>query len=446
MHHSKFSLHSPQSVDIFAGSRLVQASAVAASEPSAWPNPRSGHRLLAGRHDLWLVGGFHPAENDVGGLLFEEVWQFNIASGQWRRLQTKGVMPVELASHAALLDPPYLLVHGGTATPFGIRRSRRLHRLCLRTLEWSEIALTHVDRRSKPKKVYGHSFTLVTRPDGSRQIYQFGGTTGHEYSNTMHRLSTDTWQWQLAEAQPAVASRPGSEPPTPRYRHEAVFWRDRLYIVGGGTAVTVCRLDKLPVFSPETGAWSWMQTRGPGSDSNAAGAVPQARRCHACLLHGDWLMLSGGCTEDNIPLADVWFLHMPSGVWSRSRHSLPRPTYFHAAAATPDGRAFIFGGVVAGAQGHGSRSSALYSCWLPGNPSRLDRLCLRVAVPRLVAWLRKRGLTAHRGSLRMKLMQLGVPPDLLMECLAGFCPLPAGPGAGEDGLHPVLQHGPSPPA
>ncbi|PAA83092.1 hypothetical protein BOX15_Mlig001888g1 [Macrostomum lignano] len=457
-HPQMFVKHRVQSQDVLG---RCQGDGVADGEPvGAWPHARSGHRLLAGAHNLWLIGGFHPEENDAGGLLFEEVWQYNIASGQWRRLVTTGDMPAELASHAALLDPPYLLVHGGTATPFGIRRSRRLHRLCLRTLHWSEVPLTHIGGPDgRPRKVYGHSFTLVKRPDGNRVIYQFGGTTGHVYTNSVHALDMNTWQWchfdphsplpaaALDDADELEANATNGYPPSPRYRHETVYWRGCLLVVGGGTSVSVCGLDRLSMFCPESRTWSRMLTHGAFNNG-----VPQARRCHSCLLHGDWLMLSGGCTQNNIPLGDVWFLHLPTAVWHRSAYRLPQPTYFHASAVTPAGQAFIFGGVVTTRRDESpSRSDALYSCWFPGAPGRLESLCLRLVVPRAVAWLRRCSLTIQCQSLRLRLMELGVQPDLILNSLAqpvfSLPPPPPTPEADPSVAWQRLQEQrPSPPA
>lgn len=59
--------------------------------------------------DLYCYGGYNPAApNSEAGQgrnmeefpMFRELWKFNLASKQWRRLTTTGTAPKESASYA----------------------------------------------------------------------------------------------------------------------------------------------------------------------------------------------------------------------------------------------------------------------------------------------------------------------------------------------------------
>jgi hypothetical protein len=45
------------------------------SNSSIKPHPRSGHRAIATESDLWIWGGYYPAEDDQPERMFQEVLQ-----------------------------------------------------------------------------------------------------------------------------------------------------------------------------------------------------------------------------------------------------------------------------------------------------------------------------------------------------------------------------------
>lgn len=80
--------------------------------------------------------------------------------------------------------------------------------------------------------------------------------------------------------------------------------------------------------------------------------VPEARRCHGCVQHKDEktgvisVFISGGYDGDWV-FSDVWRLDLSTRRWTLLRECiLPNPVYFHSAALTPEGRMYIFGGIV----------------------------------------------------------------------------------------------------
>lgn len=80
--------------------------------------------------------------------------------------------------------------------------------------------------------------------------------------------------------------------------------------------------------------------------------VPAPRRCHGSVQYTDEksgvtsVVISGGYNGDWV-FSDVWRLDLGTLQWTRlSECILPCPVYFHSAALTPEGRMYIFGGIV----------------------------------------------------------------------------------------------------
>lgn len=74
-----------------------------------------------------------------------------------------------------------------------------------------------------PMPLYGQGVVM----DG-KYIYSIGGTSGYEYEMDVHRLDLSTRKWEL------LHKSHGGQEPEPRYRHEVVFYKGRIYIFGGG--------------------------------------------------------------------------------------------------------------------------------------------------------------------------------------------------------------------
>jgi len=156
----------------------------------------------------------------------QELWRFSLATRRWRKLKTRGAMPVELASHSALLHGCHLVLFGGTGVPFGEAASNRLHTCHLPSLEWTQVACTG----QLPICIYGHTTTVC----GS-SLYVFGGTTGWEYNADLHRLDLGTLVWELVAV---TGVRPDG-----RYRHEVACYGGEMFVFGGGRSNEVRNWD-----------------------------------------------------------------------------------------------------------------------------------------------------------------------------------------------------------
>jgi len=345
------------------------------------PFPRSGHRLLANDRYAVCIGGYNPSlwnehnTQDTYYPILKEVWLFNLLTHRWKKMQTNGVMPKELASHAALLHDNFALVYGGTGVPFGHSSTNDLHALNLTTGTWSLVPLTTTDplaNTTLPKQ-YGHAFVR-----DKHNLYVIGGTSGFHYNMQVFGCEINLDSSSGAQGQWRLMLR-GNEA-APRYRHEAFYFDGRLHVLGGGTATNVCALTNLDVFDIATGLWSTKPVQ-PDPDKG----FPSPRRCHGLAVYEDptaagqqlTVFVCGGY-DGTVSFDDVWELKVALDgtesrfMWRRFAHDLPRPLYFHGMACTPSGSLLVFGGVDGVTQ---ERSSKLYRCWL--KPPSLFELSMR---------------------------------------------------------------------
>jgi len=58
---------------ILSTANLLQFIEVLPSNCSIKPHPRSGHRAIATESDLWIWGGYYPADEDQPERMFQEV-------------------------------------------------------------------------------------------------------------------------------------------------------------------------------------------------------------------------------------------------------------------------------------------------------------------------------------------------------------------------------------
>merc|ERR1719154_903667 len=112
------------------------------SEKIQKPKARSGHRIASFNGRIYSFGGYNPkiTEDDEEMLedpfwqescpLFKELWEYNLSTKTWHKIELGGNIPDQLASHTAVFHPTYrgcLLIYGGTGNPFGSVTSTALH-------------------------------------------------------------------------------------------------------------------------------------------------------------------------------------------------------------------------------------------------------------------------------------------------------------------------------
>lgn len=175
-----------------------------------------------------------------------ELWKYCFDLGEWKRITCKDV-PQELASSSVTLSGNIIIIYGGTGVPFGAFCSNQMYLgmiivinimvivssilICLNTGNLANEYKPNGMKFEKlevsgqvPMPLYGQGVVM----DG-KYIYSIGGTSGHKYEMDVHCLDLSTRKWELLHK-----SRDEVHEPEPRYRHEVVFYKGRIYIFGGG--------------------------------------------------------------------------------------------------------------------------------------------------------------------------------------------------------------------
>ncbi|KAK5645440.1 hypothetical protein RI129_006740 [Pyrocoelia pectoralis] len=328
------------------------------------PLPRSGHRIVCDTKNLYSFGGYNPLitqngdERDDDELninsypLFQELWRYNFATKQWKCYSGRRTLPQELASNAVIRTGNYLMVYGGTGSPFGYRSSNQLYFCALNNDSGQMVEINTTGQHPTPQ--YGQA--LVCH---NNYLYTIGGTTGFTYSCDIHRLNIKERVWENVY----ICQGRADYEPDGRYRHEVAFDGKQIYILGGGTADNAFDFEKIPVFNIETKKWSKEVAKRDGCHHSG---IPAPRRCHGAVqietgndIH---VFINGGYDGETV-FDDLWRLELSTMQWTLiEKCILPKPTYFHSAAVCPEGKMYVFGGIYGGDQIR--RSSDIYSIWL----------------------------------------------------------------------------------
>lgn len=202
-------------------------------EDNVGPMPRSGHRIECTNTCLYSIGGFLPNEARRRQLL-HEAWRYDFLSKTWTKLNAKN-LPRELASCATVLSGNVLFLSGGTGFPFGGSLNESLH-FCNLPTHGTSITFEEIipSTQVSPFACYGHSMAI----NGNR-LYTVGGTSGIAYSMDVYEFNLQTREWKKLYD---TNENDGRGPP-PRYRHEIICYKNKLYVFGGGTSVTAYTLE-----------------------------------------------------------------------------------------------------------------------------------------------------------------------------------------------------------
>lgn len=329
-----------------------------------WPFPRSGHRVVADTCHLYSFGGYNPKiqgnqsveEFSVSTFpLFQELWKFNIAKKEWVPFEKSRSFPKELASNAIIRHGDYLLVYGGTGTPFGQRCSNQLYIISLKDIKSKMCEILTTGQVPLPQ--YGQALVC-----NDNYLYTIGGTNGFTYTCDVHRLDMKTNVWENVYI---CQGRNDSEP-LGRYRHEVAFNGRYIFILGGGTAEMAFDFKRVPAFDIKQKTWDIVKSKPDPKFLDVGGGIPAPRRCHGLVqlkIDGSLnVFISGGYDGEDV-FYDLWRLNLDTFQWSLIPTCvLPYPTYFHSSAVTPEGKLYNFGGIYI--NGDLKRHNLVHSTWL----------------------------------------------------------------------------------
>jgi len=378
------------------------------SEPeSPVPKARSGHRIVYYNGRIFSFGGYNPKtapddpemQSDPFWMeslpLFKELWEYNLSTRVWSKIPIEGEIPDQLASHTAGLHPAlrgYMIVYGGTGTPFGTDTSTSILACNLANGTFFRIPL--LKSQGEPMKLYGQAIVI----DKAGIMYTVGGTSGFQYfmDVNMIDLTSDEPMWEK------ISSGLDENEPHPRYRHELCLYKDRLYVLGGGTSSQVCGFQNIDTFSLEERLWSITKTEGDKSttiDMGDGNGYPDARRCHGLVQIDNLVWIIGGYDGNDV-FSNVWRLDLDTMQWLSIEVDLPTPVYFHGVTSCEEGRMVIFGGCDDILKN--TRTNKVYSAWL------------KIPSLRCMSWEAVKYYIPKIGLVQTsKLRELGVPDDLI---------------------------------
>ncbi|KAF9917495.1 hypothetical protein BX616_000801 [Lobosporangium transversale] len=173
----------------------------------------------------------------------------------------------------------------------------------------------------------GQNLVGLWRPSFTRvdqKLYLFGG--GGHVTNDLHVLDLITLNWDCILAKEGV-------PPTKRYGHTAVLWKQNIIIFGGANEFTEYR-DDVVVFSLQTKTWFRPEIRGE---------VP-ARYLHSATVYKNKMYVYGGFAKNSkctYVLDEMRILNLETWTWS---DPYPVPARYNHSASLVGHKLWIYAG------------------------------------------------------------------------------------------------------
>jgi len=251
-------------------------------------------------------------------------------------------MPLEMASHSAILYQNYAIIFGGQSFEWNIPISNKLNAFNFKTCRWTVLDNAETENELRPPPVYGHAAVK----DNEEYMYIFGGETGFDENNNVNRID-------LREAIPSWEKiHHSSHLDLLGYRHECVFYENMLLVFGKDAALEnpMAFIDALNLGNQE---WTVLQT-----NPDEVHGFPQSRCCFGLARFENDVYISGGVGDKLYD--DVWKYSLAEKNWTKLSLTLPEPVYLHGFYINESGCMFLYGGMTNGQRNLGN----LYSFWL----------------------------------------------------------------------------------
>ncbi|CAM6097154.1 unnamed protein product [Calypogeia fissa] len=259
--------------------------------PPLW-NSLPGHRLLKGRagHTITLVGKkLFMIGGRNGNEFFNDLWEFNIETKQWKLLQKHTPFTARAYHTATLIDSKQLWVIGGsdTLTMYG-----DVHVLDTDSLEWT----SSVIEGELAGKLRG-THAAIQHPLQEKGILVcggYGGVNSHWLSD-LAILHTDILMWEELH--------PKGVAPVGRGYHTFTAFGIHVLLFGGKGDKGIISSDAISVYDAEANMWMAPRVRG---------TAPVSRSNHAAALVKDDLIFMCGGRNGSERLRDICLLQIRS--------------------------------------------------------------------------------------------------------------------------------------
>ena len=316
------------------------------------PGTRVSHTMVLLDHYLYVLGG------GSGNRSFNDLHRLDLYTMHWELLHTRGELPGAkpdaLIGHSVQWVDPYLVVFAGGD---GRKPSNELHTLELATGVWRKIET----KGAPPAPRVGHSSTQL-----GASMFIIGGFSRGKYFHDVHVLNVESLQWSQQSVSGTPPHGRVSHTATLHNGAIHLFggsaggtcFNDYLTLTPGATAPPTKGGKAKTVMVVAPGV-SGSPTKGDGgkaaracmwSAPEVSGFPPEPRFAHTATAIGSTLFIVGGLNRKGKPHDSLHALALDSLEWSFPRMSFegPPPRGRHTCAAVGS-VLFIFGG---GAAGH----------------------------------------------------------------------------------------------
>ncbi len=314
------------------------------------PDARGGAAMVfdSVRNKMLLFGG-----RSASGYNFEDLWEWDPATGAWTERGAGGTHPAARAQHGMLFQKSTgtILLFGGGRSDATYSDGTRMSMSFGDTWELDPATATWTELSPTSSPSVRHDFGLVW-DDTRKQAVFFGGMQV-DIPGATGVPKQDTWEWDPATKTWTERTLAGTKP-SQRCGHAAAFdpGSGKTFVFGGWDMQSTNNRNDLWSWDPSTGAWAQLVT---GTEAG----IPSVRSWASMIFdgaHARFEIIAGQVNYSEsskgmygvVGSNDVWELD-PSTLTFVSRgvgYQGPVGRAYHAMASDPTtGKVYVFGGV-----------------------------------------------------------------------------------------------------
>ncbi|KAJ5079558.1 leucine-zipper-like transcriptional regulator 1 [Anaeramoeba ignava] len=252
--------------------------------PNQNPLPRScAKTVYVEPNKMFLFGGICSNQS------FNDLYSLDLDTFIWEKINYPSTsQPQKRSGHSLILYKNQLIIFGGISG-----RNFCNENLIIRDLQ--NISFEPLGKISS----YGLIFSTLVEFEG--KLWIFGGDVSHRFTNNLIVYDID--------ADKVLDIQINGKIPTPRSRHSANIWKQKMWIFGGQqNYLSGPELNDMHSFDFKTFTWEEIIQKGD---------IPSARRSHFTYCNGDYMFLFAGCDKSRKDFNDFYEFSFATQTWSK---------------------------------------------------------------------------------------------------------------------------------